>query len=78
MARLLALIVIIIPGVISVIGVKLIRDSLFKIIHWPFFLIWQQIIVGVLLFLTGLAIIGGFIYYRDKKRNKITKRRFSR
>ncbi|WP_033828461.1 DUF2627 domain-containing protein [Bacillus andreraoultii] len=78
MGRLLALIIILIPGVLSVIGVKLIRDSLFKIIHWPFFQIWQQISVGFLFFLTGLAIIGGFIYHRDKKRNKITKRRFSR
>lgn len=27
--------------------------------------------IGLILFILGLAIVGGFIYYRDKKRNKI-------
>lgn len=78
MARIIAFLLLILPGIVSVIGVKIIRDSFFQIIYWPFTLLWLQMIVGFFLFLFGLSIIGGFIYHRDKKRKKVTKRRFTR
>ncbi|CEE01978.1 MULTISPECIES: DUF2627 domain-containing protein [Bacillaceae] len=78
MGRVFAFFLAAIPISLSVIGVKLIRDSLFQIIYWPFAFPWLQTIVGIVLFLLGLSFIGGFIYHRDKKRNKVTKRRFTR
>ncbi|MDL0419889.1 DUF2627 domain-containing protein [Caldibacillus thermoamylovorans] len=78
MGRVFAFFLAAIPISLSVIGVKLIRDSLFQIIYWTFAFPWLQTIVGIVLFLLGLSFIGGFIYHRDKKRNKVTKRRFTR
>lgn len=78
MGRVFAFFLAAIPISLSVIGVKLIRDSLFQIIYCPFAFPWLQTIVGIVLFLLGLSFIGGFIYHRDKKRNKVTKRRFTR
>ncbi|MCU9613820.1 DUF2627 domain-containing protein [Caldibacillus lycopersici] len=74
MTRLLALIIVLIPGILAVIGVKLMRDSAFSIENWPFTNVWLQFAFGLFLFIMGLAFIGGFIYRRDKKRKKVTKR----
>lgn len=71
--RLLALIVILIPGLIAVYGVKLMRDSFFSMLQWPFPNGTIQFIVGFVIFLIGLTVIGGFIYHRDQKRHKVTK-----
>lgn len=70
MGRVFAFFLAAIPISLSVIGVKLIRDSLFQIIYWPFAFPWLQTIVGIVLFLLGLSFIGGFIYHRDKKEIK--------
>jgi len=74
MARLLALIIVVIPGVIAVYGVRLMRDTVFSVLNWPFSILWLQFLSGLIMFLAGLAFIGGFIFYRDKKRKKVTKR----
>ncbi|MDL4841607.1 DUF2627 domain-containing protein [Aquibacillus rhizosphaerae] len=75
--RLLALIIIVIPGLIAVLGVKLMRDALFGEFFFLFFHSIIQFIFGLFIFLAGLAFIGGFILHRDRKRN-LTKGRFSR
>lgn len=69
LARILALIIMVTPGVIGALGIKLMRDALFYEIY-PF--LWNagvQFIVGLILFIFGLAFIGGYIYHRDRKRN---------
>lgn len=74
MQRFIALGIMVIPGLISAYGIKLMRDMLFAELHplMPSLLI--QFIVGLLLFGFGLAFIGGFIFHRDKKRNKLQPR----
>lgn len=71
LARILALIIIVTPGVIAALGIKLMRDALFYEIY-PFLMsAGIQFVVGLILFIAGLAFIGGFLYRRDQRRNLI-------
>lgn len=73
--RLIALFILVIPGIFAVYGIKLMRDALFGEFHPMFFHIALQGLIGLLLLIGGLAFIGGFILHRDRKR-KLTKGRF--
>ncbi|MGO4887040.1 DUF2627 domain-containing protein [Anaerobacillus sp. MEB173] len=72
--RLIALLVLVIPGFFAGLGIKLMRDIFFNVLHSPFPALWIQFIAGLLLFIGGLAFIGGFIFHRDRKRNKVAPR----
>jgi hypothetical protein len=74
MKRIIALIIVLIPGILAVIGIKLMRDMLFGIIQAPFPNLLFQFIVGFLFFVCGLAFVAGFIFHRDRKRSKVQKR----
>jgi len=71
MARFIAVIILVLPGVIGAYGIKLMRDALFSEII--FFSAGIQFIIGLIFFIGGLAFIGGFIYHRDKKRRLINQ-----
>ncbi|CDQ39712.1 hypothetical protein GCM10007111_06620 [Virgibacillus kapii] len=68
--RIIAALLLFIPGIISAIGIKLMRDSLFASFYPIFFHTSIQFIIGLILFLAGIAFIGGFIIYRDRKRQR--------
>ncbi|KKK33250.1 membrane protein [Mesobacillus campisalis] len=74
MTRIIALIILLIPGAFAAYGVKLMRDMVFGIYQPPFTILWLQFIAGLILFLAGLAFIAGFILHRDRKRNKVQAR----
>lgn len=74
MARIIALILLLIPGLLAGYGIKLMRDMLFGILHAPFPYLWMQFFGGLLYFIIGLGFIGGFIFHRDRKRNKVQDR----
>ncbi|MBT2677575.1 DUF2627 domain-containing protein [Bacillus sp. ISL-35] len=71
MIRIVALIIMLIPGVIAALGVKLMRDMVFGILQAPFPYLWLQFLAGLIFFLAGLGFIAGFILHRDRKRNKV-------
>ena len=71
MSRIIALIIMVIPGVISAYGIKLMRDMVFGILQAPIPNLWLQFILGFIFFAAGLAFIAGFILYRDRKKNKV-------
>lgn len=73
MARIIAALLLFIPGIIGAIGIKLMRDSLFADFNDVFISESVQFIIGLILFIGGLSFIGGFIYHRDKKR-QLTKK----
>lgn len=73
--RLLALLIIVIPGIAATLGIKLMRDAAFGDFYNIFFHVTLQFFSGLILFIVGIAFIGGFILYRDKKRN-LTKGKF--
>lgn len=74
MGRLLAFIVLFIPGVCAAIGIKLMRDMVFGILQYPFPSLILQFICGFLLFVFGLGFIAGFVLHRDRKRKKVQTR----
>lgn len=74
MIRIFALIILLIPGVLAALGVKLMRDMTFGILQAPFPYLWLQFLVGLLFFIGGLAFVAGFIFHRDRKRNKVQTR----
>lgn len=74
MSRIIALIIMVIPGILAVYGIKLMRDMTFGLLQPPIPFLWLQFIIGLLLFLGGLSFVAGFIFYRDRKRNKVQKR----
>ncbi|PWW30493.1 uncharacterized protein DUF2627 [Cytobacillus oceanisediminis] len=74
MIRLIALLILLLPGVLAVYGIKLMRDMVFGILQSPFPYLWLQFIAGLLFLLIGLGFIAGFVLYRDRKRNKVQAR----
>ncbi|KAB7708819.1 DUF2627 family protein [Bacillus aerolatus] len=71
MIRMLALLVLVIPGFLAGLGIKLMRDMLFGILQPPFPFLWLQFLVGLFLFIGGLGFVAGFIFRRDRKNNKV-------
>ncbi|GLB58129.1 DUF2627 domain-containing protein [Cytobacillus sp. NCCP-133] len=74
MIRLFALLVLLLPGILAVYGIKLMRDMAFGILQSPFPYLWLQFIAGLLFLLVGLGFVAGFILYRDRKRNNVQAR----
>jgi hypothetical protein len=74
MIRIFALIILLIPGALAAFGIKLMRDMTFGILQAPFPYLWLQFLVGLFLFIGGLAFVAGFIFHRDRKRNKVQTR----
>ncbi|MDA1474913.1 DUF2627 domain-containing protein [Bacillus sp. WMMC1349] len=74
MGRLIALLILLIPGALAAAGIKLMRDTFFGILINPFQILWIQGLTGMILFGVGLYLLGGFILYRDKKRNLVSTR----
>ncbi|WP_227395195.1 DUF2627 domain-containing protein [Jeotgalibacillus aurantiacus] len=74
MARIAALIVLLIPGVIAAYGIKLMRDMFFGIQASWMPALWLQFVAGLIMFIIGIGFIGGFLLHRDRKNNKVQKR----
>ncbi|WP_347549681.1 DUF2627 domain-containing protein [Pseudalkalibacillus hwajinpoensis] len=72
--RLIALLIVLIPGIFGVIGIKLMRDVLFGVLNPPFTSLIVQFILGLIFLILGLSFVGGFIFYRDRKRHKVQER----
>ncbi|MCJ8006776.1 DUF2627 domain-containing protein [Lederbergia wuyishanensis] len=74
MGRVIALLLLLIPGIISGYGIKLMRDMLFGKLQAPFPYLWMQFLSGLIFFVLGLGFIAGFILHRDRKRNQVQER----
>ena len=72
MARLIAFIVLLIPGIGAALGIKLMRDSLFGHLFSPFPFIWMQFLGGFILFAAGLGFFAGFLLRRDRRKNRVS------
>ncbi len=71
MIRIIALIILVIPGALAALGIKLMRDMTFGILQAPFPNLWMQFLVGLIFFIGGLGFVAGFIFHRDRKKNKV-------
>lgn len=74
MIRIIAVLFLLIPGLISAFGIKLMRDTLFDDFHPLLIHVGIQFTIGFLLFLGGIAFIAGFIVHRDRKRQQDKKK----
>ena len=74
MQRIIALIIMVIPGFIAILGIKLMRDMVFGILQAPIPNLMLQFILGLVFFIFGVGFIAGFVLHRDRKRNKVQKR----
>ncbi|WP_010650804.1 DUF2627 family protein [Oceanobacillus massiliensis] len=73
MYRIIALLMLFIPGAIAAFGIKLMRDTVFDD-YYPIFMYSSiQFIFGLLLFIGGLLFVGGFIVHRDRKKHRSTE-----
>lgn len=71
MMRIIAAFFLLLPGVIAAFGIKLMRDTLFDDFYSILLTKGIQFIVGLLLFIGGVAFLGGYIYHRDQKKQRI-------
>ncbi|RXS89508.1 DUF2627 domain-containing protein [Geobacillus sp. PK12] len=74
MGRMIALLILVIPGLGAALGIKWMRDALFGINGPLFSALRLQFLAGLALFAAGLAFLGGFLLHRDRKRNKVQAR----
>jgi len=80
-SRLIAVILLVIPGIGAAYGFLLMKDALFDFfadignteLQSPRF-DWASFVAGLLLFAAGVSFIGGWIFFRDRKRNYLSKR----
>ena len=52
-------------------GLNLIRIALVDKLADPSTVIWWRVLIGGVLMTGGIAFLGGLVFYRDKKRNKV-------
>lgn len=71
MARLLAFIVLLIPGIMAAGGIKLIRDTIFGNLIGPIPYLWLQLLIGIILLVIGIGFFAGFLLNRDRKNGKV-------
>jgi hypothetical protein len=79
--RLIAILLLVIPGLGAAYGFLLMKDALFNYFASmggsdtpaPDFS-WGTFIVGAILFLIGIGFIGGWTFFRDRKRNYLSSR----
>ncbi|WP_123040888.1 DUF2627 domain-containing protein [Cohnella candidum] len=81
LSRLIAILLLVIPGIAAAYGFLLMKDALFNYfadmgnvdLQTPSFA-WGSFILGFILFLLGVSFIGGWIFFRDKKHNYLSSR----
>jgi hypothetical protein len=79
--RLIAILLLVIPGLGAAYGFLLMKDALFDYFAQmggvdaaaPNFS-WTSFIIGAILFLIGISFIGGWTFFRDRKRNYLSSR----
>ncbi|MFC5403904.1 DUF2627 family protein [Cohnella soli] len=79
--RLIAILILVVPGIAAAYGFLLMKDALFDYFanmggtdtSTPDFE-WVKFIGGAILFLIGIGFIGGWIFFRDRKHNYLSSR----
>ena len=74
MGRLIAFIILLIPGIMAAYGIKLMRDSVFSKLLEPFPVLWLQFSLGLVFTVLGIGFFAGFLLNRDRKKGTVSKR----
>lgn len=79
-ARFIAVLMLVIPGLAATYGFLLIKDAIFVYFsemgndEVASSFGWWKFLLGLLLFFAGAGFIGGWIFFRDRKRNYLAPR----
>ena len=71
MGRLVAFIILLIPGIMAAYGIKLMRDTL---LLEPYPALWIQFTLGTIFVVLGIGFFAGFLLNRDRKKGTVSKR----
>lgn len=71
--RIVAWLIMLVPGFIAGVGIKWMRDAFFNHLDRIFPYLWLQFLTGLIAFGLGLWFIGGFIRYRERKKRSVPK-----
>ncbi len=74
MGRLVAFIILLIPGIMAAYGIKLMRDTLFNKLLEPYPALWLQFTLGTVFVVLGIGFFAGFLLNRDRKKGTVSKR----
>ncbi|WEK56312.1 MAG: DUF2627 domain-containing protein [Candidatus Cohnella colombiensis] len=78
--RLIAVLLLVIPGIGATYGFLLMKDAFFNYFAYSanselkLDFEWGMFVLGAILFLCGIGFIGGWTFYRDRKRNYLSSR----
>ncbi|MCS7461606.1 DUF2627 domain-containing protein [Paenibacillus doosanensis] len=75
--RFVAVMLLVIPGVMATYGFLAMKDAWFAQfgpLEANPHVLWGKLALGLVLFLCGVAFIGGWIFFRDRKRNYVAPR----
>ena len=75
--RFIAIMLLVIPGFFATYGFLAMKDAWFAQFGSPEtnpHILWGKFVIGLILFVAGVAFIGGWIFYRDRKRNYVAPR----
>ena len=71
--RFVALLIMLVPAAIAVLGIKIMRDVFYEYFALQLFQ-WGYFILGLILFVVPVLFIAGFILHHDRKRNRVQPR----
>lgn len=71
--RFIAVLLLVIPGFVATYGFLAMKDAIFSSFG-PDLFNWGKFILGLTAFVFGVAFIGGWIFFRDRKRNYVASR----
>lgn len=71
--RFIAILLLVIPGFIATYGFLAMKDAFFAQFG-PSHFLWAKFLLGFVLFVLGVSFIGGWIFFRDRKRNYLSSR----
>jgi hypothetical protein len=69
--RLIAVLILVIPGVAGTYGWILMKETIIDSMGPEIAFSWLRFLLGLILFLFGVAFIGGWMFFRDRKRNYV-------
>ena len=72
--RFIAILLLVIPGLTATYGFLAMKDAFFAQFDTNGDMPMGEIILGLILFLLGVAFIGGWTFFRDRKRNYVAPR----
>lgn len=72
--RLVAALLLVIPGFLATYGFLAMKNAFFHQFEIEGSFQWGQFLLGLLLFAAGCTFIGGWIFFRDRKRGYVAPR----